>query len=70
METAKIGLNAGLVWRKLNENGSFPIQELARKLDLGAEDTALAIGWLARENKVYLERKNGVLYVKNLEFNL
>lgn len=49
METAKIGLNAGLVWRKLNENGSFPIQELARKLDLGAEDTALAIGWLARE---------------------
>lgn len=65
METAKIGLNAGLVWRKLNENGSFPIQELARKLDLGAEDTTLAIGWLARENKVYLERKNGVLYVKN-----
>ena len=65
METAKIGLNAGLVWRKLNENGSFPIQKLARKLDLGAEDTALAIGWLARENKVYLERKNGVLYVKN-----
>ncbi len=65
METAKIGLNAGLLWRKLNENGSFPIQELARKLDLGAEDTALAIGWLARENKVYLERKNGVLYVKN-----
>ena len=65
METAKIGLNAGLVWRKLNDNGSFPIQELARKLDLGAEDTALAIGWLARENKVYLERKNGVLYVKN-----
>ena len=65
METAKIGLNAGLVWRKLNENGSFPIQELARKLGLGAEDTALAIGWLARENKVYLERKNGVLYVKN-----
>ena len=65
METAKIGLNSGLVWRKLNENGSFPIQELARKLDLGAEDTALAIGWLARENKVYLERKNGVLYVKN-----
>ena len=65
METAKIGLNAGLVWRKLNENGSFPIQELDRKLDLGAEDTALAIGWLARENKVYLERKNGVLYVKN-----
>ncbi len=65
METAKIGLNAGLVWRKLDENGSLPIQELARKLDLGAEDTALAIGWLARENKVYLERKNGILYVKN-----
>ena len=59
METAKIGLNAGLVWRKLNENGSFPIQELARKLDLGAEDTALAIGWpekikyISNEKTVY-----------------
>ena len=51
METAKIGLNAGLVWRKLNENGSFPIQELAPKLDMGPEDTAMAIGCLAREKK-------------------
>ena len=60
METAKIGLNAGLVWRKLNENGSFPIQELARKLDLGAEDTALlSVGWpekikyISNEKTVY-----------------
>ena len=66
METAKIGLNAGLVWRKLNENGSFPIQELARKLDLGAEDTALAIRLVGpRKIKYISNEKNGVLYVKN-----
>ena len=36
-----------------------------RDRNLGADDTALAAGWLAREGKVRIERKNGVLYVAN-----
>ncbi|MDB9062341.1 winged helix-turn-helix domain-containing protein, partial [Parabacteroides distasonis] len=40
-------------------------QELSRKLSLSIEDLALAIGWLARENNIYITRKNGLLYVSN-----
>ena len=27
-------------------------------------ETALAAGWLARENKIYIERRNGLLYIR------
>ncbi|MCS2594349.1 winged helix-turn-helix domain-containing protein (plasmid) [Bacteroides thetaiotaomicron] len=27
---------------------------------LAADETALAAGWLARENKIYIERRNGL----------
>lgn len=64
MEKANIGMNAGHVWQKLNEIGLVSLHELARKLRLGDTDVALAIGWLAREDKVYIERRNGVLFVK------
>ncbi|MDB9149842.1 winged helix-turn-helix domain-containing protein, partial [Parabacteroides distasonis] len=29
-----------------------------------ADETALAAGWLARENKIYIERRNGLLYIR------
>lgn len=64
-EKKNIGLTAGLVWHKLNETGDIIIPRLARELKLGAEETALAIGWLMRENKVHIERKDGLLYVRN-----
>ena len=52
MEIETVGENAGKVWRNLNENrGEISIQELSRKINLSAEDVALAVGWLARENK-------------------
>lgn len=50
MELETIGENAGKVWRTLNEmRGEISIQELSRKINLSAEDVALAVGWLARE---------------------
>lgn len=65
MEKTNIGKNAGFIWHELNKRGDVIIPELARRLNLGVEDAALAVGWLARENKVGLIRKNGVLYVRN-----
>ena len=52
MEKTKIGLNAGKVWRILNE------------------DVALAIGWLAREDKIFLRKREGMLFasIENVEF--
>lgn len=51
MEKVNIGFNAGTILEKLGETGPITTAELARRLNLTAEETALAAGWLARENK-------------------
>ena len=57
MEKTRIGLNAGKVWRILNEKGELSMFDLCRELGLTFEDVALAIGWLARESKVFLRKR-------------
>jgi hypothetical protein len=52
MEKANIGFKAGIILEKLGETGLITIAELARRLNLAADETALAAGWLARENKI------------------
>ena len=70
MEKNKIGLNAGKVWRILNENGELSMFDLCHELGLTFEEVALAIGWLARESKVFLKKKEGMLFtnIENVEF--
>lgn len=64
MEKIKIGLNAGMVWQYLKKNeNSLPIPTLHRELGIGAEEVAMACGWLAREGKIFFERRQGILYV-------
>ena len=57
MDKRVVGNNAGKVWGALKEIG----EELARRLNLSVESTALAAGWLARENKICIQRKNGLI---------
>lgn len=64
MEKTNIGFKAGIILNKLGETGLITIAELARKLNFSADETALAAGWLARENKVHIERQNGLLCIK------
>ena len=66
MEKTKIGVNAGKVWRILNEKGELSMFDLG----LTFEDVALAIGWLARENKIFLRKKDEMLFanIENVEF--
>ena len=70
MEKHKIGVNAGKVWRILNEKGELSMFDLCRDLGLTFEDVALAIGWLARENKIFLRKKDEMLFtnIENVEF--
>ena len=70
MEKNKIGLNAGKVWRILNEKGELSMFDLCHELGLSFEEVALAIGWLARESKVFLKKKEGMLFtnIENVEF--
>ncbi len=54
--TERIGFAAGEIWRYLLENGeSSPIKI---KANLGLSNTLLylALGWLAREDKVYIRQ--------------
>ena len=52
MDKRVVGNNAGKVWGALKEIGEISIPELARRL---------AAGWLARENKICIQRKNGLI---------
>ena len=71
MENTRIGLNAGKVWRILNEKGELSMFELFRELGLTFEEVAVAIGWLARENKISFREKDNMLFVKidDVEFS-
>ena len=53
MDKKIVGANAGKVWHALNEADGISIPELARKVNL------------ARENKVVIERKNGLIEIYN-----
>lgn len=57
MDKMIIGENAGKIWQAMKNIEEISIPELARKLDLSAESTALAAGWLARENKICIRQK-------------
>ena len=71
IENTRIGLNAGKVWRILNEKGELSMFELCRELGLTFEEVAVAIGWLARENKISFREKDNMLFVKidDVEFS-
>ena len=61
MDKMIIGENAGKIWQAMKNIEEISIPELARKLDLSAESTALA----ARENKICIRQKNGVIKLFN-----
>ena len=63
MYKVTIGTNAGKVWHALQETTEITLPDLARKLGLSVEDAALAIGWLARENKIFIRQKDDEIWV-------
>lgn len=52
MDKQSIGVNAGLVWRLLDNNRSWEYNELKAASGLSDRELNAAIGWLARENKI------------------
>jgi len=53
-----IGETAGKVWRLLNENSEASLSQLKRGVKADPNLILQAIGWLAREDKLRIE-KNG-----------
>ncbi len=57
MLKTNIGERAGDVFRYLENNGSCSVSKMKKDLNLKTDDINLALGWLARENKVAFFRK-------------
>lgn len=52
MEKVKIGYDAGMVWQVLKENENIKISDLKKITQRDVKDIYMALGWLARENKI------------------
>jgi len=63
MITNEIGSNAGRIWNILNEEGEQPVKGLIKKVKLTSPNFYMAVGWLAREKKIYHFKKDGVMMV-------
>jgi hypothetical protein len=63
MITDDIGLNAGKIWKHLDEHGENSVKELKKELKLGTPEFFMAIGWLAREGKIFHFEKDKTLMI-------
>lgn len=63
----KLGLTAGRVWKLLHDKGEISIAQLARLLRERIDNVYLALGWLAREDKVEFRTKANRAYVSLVE---
>jgi hypothetical protein len=53
MKKAEIGTNAGIIWGTLNDSFTdTEINTVMKNSKLKKEDFYMALGWLARENKI------------------
>ncbi len=57
MKNEKIGKNAGKIWNALNDNGAMSMSQVKKETTLKDLEVNLALGWLARENKVVFAKK-------------
>ena len=60
----QIGIDAGKVWNELELNGEMTTGALKKSLGMAPFDLNIAIGWLAREDKISLTRKGNTIKVK------
>ena len=60
----KIGIDAGKLWTKLDEEGRMNVRSLRNAIKLTERDTFAAIGWLAKEGKLTLEKDGRDFYVE------
>lgn len=53
----EIGKTAGLVWQYLNEKGEVTLSQVKKNVKASSDMVNQAIGWLARENKLEIQKK-------------
>ena len=60
----KIGIDAGKVWTKLDEKGRMNVKDLRKAVKLTEKDMYAAFGWLAKEEKLSLEKVEKDFFVE------
>ena len=55
-----IGRNAGKIWENLHDTGSLQQRQLKNNTNLKNNEFHMAVGWLARENKINKSKKNNM----------
>jgi hypothetical protein len=55
LSTEGIGSTAGDVWRVLSERGGQTLAGIKKSIDASDDQVLLALGWLAREDKLAFE---------------
>jgi hypothetical protein len=53
----QIGETAGAVWHFLQENGSASLTRLVKEVDAPRDVLMQALGWLAREDKIWIDEQ-------------
>ena len=59
----KIGENAGHIWKVL-ENGEISLKALKKATKLNEKDLGMALGWLAREEKIAFYEIEDEMFVR------
>lgn len=70
MDKYTIGNNAGIVWTLLNDGKRWKYEDLKAASALSDRDLNAAIGWLAREDKIYFETDNNNAEYLYLSLNI
>lgn len=63
MNKATIGYNAGILWNLLSNNLRWSYKELQKSSGLNDIDLNMAVGWLAREDKIEFEEEDESLFL-------
>jgi Winged helix-turn-helix domain (DUF2582) len=63
MVKSEIGVNAGIIWQYLDSKGECSTDALKEQLEMNDAEFNMALGWLAREDKIVFYEKNGLQVV-------
>lgn len=59
-----IGINAGVIWQLLSNEGALSITQIGEFTGYNEKNIYLALGWLFRENKIRFIYRNEILYLE------
>jgi hypothetical protein len=57
-EVSQIGETAGVIWHLLDERGPLTMAQLVKQTGEARDLVMLALGWLAREDKIVIDAES------------